>query len=131
MTNDRKKVATPAPAIDEASAESPLRTLPPPRAPSIPIDVDLEAFAATAPALASVRDSDDEETETRQMPIEQRTRLQQVASLLTGNEDGDEEETATRQMSPEQKARINALAASKPPPQPVDATPTERLRKRR
>lgn len=127
MTNDTKKVATPAPTIDEASAESPLRTRPPPRAPSIPIDIDLGALA-TPP---SVRDPDEEETETRPMPVEQRTRLQQVASLPTGSEDGDDEETATRQMSPEQKARITALAASKPPPQPVDATPTGRVLKER
>ncbi|AKV02812.1 hypothetical protein AKJ09_09475 [Labilithrix luteola] len=125
MTNDRKKVATPTP-IDEASADSPLRTLPPPRPPSIPVDIDLEAFAE----VQAERDADDEETATRQMSPEQRTRIQQLASLITRS-DGDEEETATRPHSPEQKARINAMAASKPPPQPVDVTPSERMRRHR
>lgn len=106
--------------FDEASAENPARTVPPPGAdPGIDIQVELDAPEETT-ATTRADELDDEVRAFRA------ARAAQAAADKAANY---EEETETMQMSPELRARIDQLGV--PPVEAVAPPQTSRSRPKR
>jgi serine/threonine-protein kinase len=101
--------AVPSPAVDEASADHPIRTVRPPAGVDIDIDVDLEPESHTSRGDA-------------------------LTAILgaAANQPNQDEETATMQLTPELRARIEQMSRPGTPAVPVDDSrppPTRRMGK--
>jgi len=127
-------------SMDEAGAESPLRTVRPPSAVDIEVDVELEA--ASQRAGANVHD---DPSTARGLDIAEALALSLRSRGAGGghdDDDGKEEETETMQLTPEIRERIERMTksagtmpvaipvpANKPPAAGEPAPPTRRIGK--